>query len=212
MKFAETEGTGISYRAETEGTGISHQTSPDNKGIGGQYAKLNWLLVALFLTVLAPASLAAELRLYSTDDVYVKGLYSEGSQAVFVEGIFTGKNLELISKSSLVDDTKASDEGTGGREASDEGTGGREASDEGTGNTEASDEGTGGSTTNASDEGTGGYVTNDNGTTTINSLLLSLDCASQTAYGSASNGQQTININSVRVLLNDKLITCEGSD
>jgi hypothetical protein len=208
MKFAETEGTGISHRAESEGTGITRLAESEGTGIGKQKS-MKWLLAALFLTSLTQVSLAAELHLYSSDQVYVKGLYSEGSQAAFVEGLLDGATLELIGKSSLLDDIKASDEGTGGRDASDEGTGGRDASDEGTGSTEASDEGTGGNTTEASDEGTGGYLIEDNGTTTVNSLILTLDCASQTAYGSATDGQETIDLKSVHVFLNGKSLTCE---
>jgi len=213
MNFAETEGTGITQRAETEGTGISRSLT-------------RLMTMGFMLMLMAPMAMAGELRLFSHDQEYVKGIYSEGTQAVFVEGLIVGNQLQLIAQSSLIDSTEASDEGTGGKEASDEGTGGKLASDEGTGGSPASDEGTGGRPASdegtggspasdegtggrpASDEGTGGYTLFDQGDNQTTQLILKLDCSSNLASGTVNDGQQSIDINTVQVYLNGQVLNC----
>ena len=84
MNFAETEGTGITQRAETEGTGISRSLT-------------RLMTMGFMLMLMAPMAMAGELRLFSHDQEYVKGIYSEGTQAVFVEGLIVGNQLHLAN-------------------------------------------------------------------------------------------------------------------
>lgn len=220
MKFAETEGTGISFRAETESTGISHAVETEGTGTGLQSntrGRCRWLggsVLLLCLAMLSPMLSAAELRLYSMDGSYVKGIYSDQYQTVFVEGLLNQYDFELIAQSSLLPEqgTNATGEGTGGdsTEATGEGTGGEttEATGEGTGgeSTEATGEGTGGESTEATGEGTGGLM---NQTSTNSIIELSFDCQMMAAFGTASTGNETINLDAIEVTINGQPMSCQ---
>ncbi len=226
---AETEGTGIRNFAETEGTGIRSLAETEGTGISQKISKyLTHSMLLLLLTVQVAA--ADEVRLYSTDNHYVKGIYvNSNGQSHFVEGLLEGQSISLLAQESLLQEQNilnnntddASDEGTGGGtvNASDEGTGGVtvNASDEGTGGVavNASDEGTGGVAVNASDEGTGGASVDasDEGTGGVNTestLTLNLNCASEQSTGSIQEGLHSTAINQLQIYLNDQLLTCNN--
>ena len=220
MKFAETEGTGIANRAETEGTGITHAVETEGTGTGLQTTVrkkgglLGGLTMLFCLSLLSPMLSAAELRLYSLDGSYVKGIYSDQSQTVFVEGILNQYELELIAQSTLLfeQDTNATGEGTGGEttEATGEGTGGEttEATGEGTGGetTQATGEGTGGGSTQATGEGTGGLMNQANVSSVIE---LNFDCQLMVAFGTATTGNESMNLDAVDVTINGQPMSCQ---
>ncbi len=227
MKFAETEGTGISHiaesegtcmvqsLAETEGTGISRSAETEGTGIS-QLNRFRLLMISLLFSLFAPTLFAAEIRLYTTDQQYVKGIYTLNNEAVFVEGFVIQGNIELIAKNSLLElsTPNATGEGTGGgsTDATGEGTGGgsTDATGEGTGgeSTDATGEGTGGESTDATGEGTGGGLLVEQEVNTTTTIQLELNCKNGLAFGIQNTANANTNLADIEIYINDQLLTC----
>lgn len=215
MKFAETEGTCISNiaesegtcmvrsLAETEGTGISKLAETEGTGIS-QLNRFRLLMITLFLSLFAPSLFAEEIRLYTTDQQYVKGIYSINNEAIFVEGFVNQGDIELIAKTSLFEFStpNATGEGTGGEstDATGEGTGGE--------STDATGEGTGGESTDATGEGTGGGLLTEQEMNTTTTIQLELNCKSGLAYGVQNTANTITNLADIEIYINDQLLTC----
>lgn len=205
MKFAETEGTDITNYAETEGTDI-HQMA-ESEGTDSCIKLRNktgiksvFLLISLLLSQLA---ISSDLRLFTVDNQNYKGVIEHKGEIYFVEGYFEADNGFLMLNHSLENSSKATDEGTGGKNATDEGTGGNSyATDEGTGGNPATDEGTGGQNTEVSEVNTG-----------LITLIMGCNNQPRAILESASEVEKiqinTFEINGKLVESTNKLIQCQ---